>query len=249
MLYRVEGIVIRSMDYGEGNKIVVLLSREAGKISVMARGAKKIKSRHTAAAQMFTHGEYIFYKGASSQMGTLNHGEILASHHALREHLRSSAYAAYIAEMTDRLVADHEGGHLFEQLAGALDAMEEGKDPQIIAHVFEMLMLKEAGYAPSFDACASCGGEIAEPAFSVSGGGVLCSRCKPSAKDARLLDARTFRLLRAIRHADLRKLGRISVSAESKQQIKEIMRQYLDYHTGINWKSRHVIDQMEKYQL
>ncbi len=61
MQYRVQGIVIRSMDYGEGNKIITLFTRELGKMSVVARGAKKVKSRYGSSAQLFTYGDYLFF--------------------------------------------------------------------------------------------------------------------------------------------------------------------------------------------
>lgn len=61
MLYRVEGIVIRSMDYGEGNAIITLCTENAGKVGVLVRGAKKVKSRHAALIQLFTTGEFVFF--------------------------------------------------------------------------------------------------------------------------------------------------------------------------------------------
>lgn len=60
MFQKVEGIVIRTTDYGETNKIVTIYSREFGKISAMARGAKKPKSRLAAISQLMTHGHFLF---------------------------------------------------------------------------------------------------------------------------------------------------------------------------------------------
>ncbi|GIQ65347.1 hypothetical protein PACILC2_39150 [Paenibacillus cisolokensis] len=66
MLYRVEGIVIRSMDYGEGNKIVTIITDTHGKAGVLIRGAKKARSRHASLAQPFTYGEFVFFAEAGS---------------------------------------------------------------------------------------------------------------------------------------------------------------------------------------
>lgn len=84
MLHRVEGIVIRSMDYGEGNAIITLCTENAGKVGVLVRGAKKVKSRHAALIQLFTVGEFVFFRN-NGGLGTLNAGEITQSHHPLRE--------------------------------------------------------------------------------------------------------------------------------------------------------------------
>jgi DNA repair protein RecO (recombination protein O) len=250
MLNRVEGIVIRSTDYGEGNKILVLLAKELGKISVMARGAKKPKSRLGAAAQLFTRGEYTYFKSGGSGMGTLNAAEIIASHHGVRENLRQSAYAAYLAEMADRMLNDMEGGGIvFGQLAAGLDALEAGKDPEIVAHIFEMTMLREAGCAPVFAACVQCGGEIGEPWFSISAGGGVCPRCRGTEADAERMDSKAYRLLQLLQRVDLRMLGSVAVSKATKQTLNDVMSRYMDYHIGLNWRSRNFIRQMEKYDL
>ena len=76
MLQKCEGIVLRTTDYGETNKIVTLYTREWGKIGVMARGAKKPKSRLSAITQPFTYGYFLLQKG--SGLGNLQQGEIIA---------------------------------------------------------------------------------------------------------------------------------------------------------------------------
>lgn len=127
MQYRVQGIVIRGMDYGEGNKILTLFTREIGKVSVVARGAKKVKSRFGSAAQLFTYGDYLFFK--SGQLGTLNHAEIIEGFHPLREDLDQAAHASYLAELTDRMLGDQEGATVSLQLTSCKlcgDAGEEG---------------------------------------------------------------------------------------------------------------------------
>lgn len=108
MLYRVEGIVIRSMDYGEGNKIITLCTESGGKVGVLVRGAKKPKSRHAALVQPFTYGQYVYFRNTG--LGTLNAGEIVESYHELREDLVKASYASYACELLDRVLQDEETG-------------------------------------------------------------------------------------------------------------------------------------------
>jgi len=246
MLYKVEGIVIRSMDYGEGNKIITLFSKEAGKVSVMVRGAKKLKSRHSAAAQLFTYGEYVFYK--SGQMGTLNHAEIVQSHHILREDLRMAAYCSYVSELTDRMLDDSETNlFLFEQCKAAFQAMADGKDPEIIVHIYEMKMLAFAGYMPELEQCVSCGEPSEEMVFSVSMGGILCGSCKNKDIKAYELSGTLLKLLRLFAKIDIRRLGQTDVKEQTKLQLKMLIRAYMDAHMGVQLKSRSFLEQMEKY--
>jgi DNA repair protein RecO (recombination protein O) len=270
MLCQVEGIVIRSTDYGEGNKIITLYARETGKAAIMVRGAKKTGSRHSAIAQLFTHGHYIYYLSRPGAMGTLNSGEIVEAHHGLRENLQMTAYSAYLAEMTDRILGEQDASDfLFSQLAAALNAIEEGKDPQIIAHIFEMKMLEAAGYAPALEQCVACGtglgtqiprgqdgpvsaadaGAADAGAFSSESGGWLCPRCRrrdPSAVDISLA---TLRLMRLFQKMDLRNLGKIELKAATRAQLGRIIRSFFDTHIPIQWKSRNFIEQMEKFYI
>jgi DNA repair protein RecO (recombination protein O) len=247
MLHRVQGIVLRSMDYGEGNKIVTLYTQEIGKVGVMARGAKKVKSRLGAVTQLFTFGDFTFFK--SGQLGTLNQGEIIKPFHKLREDLYMSAFASYLAELADRLTGEEDASaFLFEQLKAGLEAIEDGKDMEIVAHLFELKMLAASGYAPELDACVICG-EVPAAAFGVQTGGVLCARCKLKDQSALPLSEAAWKLLRLFKGLDLRRLGTIDVKPATKVELKTCLRAYMDVHVGIRWKSRSFLEQMEKYDL
>lgn len=251
MLYTVEAIVIRSMDYGEGHKILTLFTKEGGKVGVIARGAKKMRSRLAGLTLLFTYGEFTYYR--SGQMGNLSGGDIITSHQAIQDDIYKTAYAAYLLEMIDRMLLDQEGSaHLFEQLLAALEAIEENKDAQIIAHLFEMKMLSFGGYAPSLDACASCAEEAplsAQVKFSIQLGGMLCTRCAHKDGHALVLSGRTVKLMQMFQRVDLKQLGQIQVSNESKEELRHAMRLFMNTHVSEYWKSHHFIEQMEKFDL
>lgn len=247
MLHRIEGIVIRSMDYGESNKIITLFTRDVGKVGIMVRGAKKMNSRLSAISQLFTYGEFVFFK-TGSQMGTLNHADIISSHHKLRADLILTAYSAYMAEMVDRILTDNEPTpYIYEQLRAALDGIEEGKDVQMITHLFEMKMLIQAGYAPNFDECSSCGTETNHSRLNIQLGGLLCASCAKNDPKALEITDGLLKLLRLLAKIDLNRLGKVEVKSETKLLLKQVMRAFLDAHIGIQWRSQHVMDQMEKY--
>ncbi|REK77399.1 DNA repair protein RecO [Paenibacillus paeoniae] len=245
MLHRVEGIVIRSMDYGESNKIVTLLTKTNGKAGVLVRGAKKVKSRHSSLAQPFTYGEYQYFR--SQGLGTLNHGEIIESHHDLRMQLDLSAYASYAAELTDRILHDDEPTVFhFEQLKACLSALDEGKDPQIVIHLYEMRILTLAGYAPELEECISCGNRVGPFRLSAQGGGILCGRCVNRDPSAPVLGEGAYKLLRLFKGLDMRRLGSIAVKPETKQELKRVMRLLMDIQLGLQLKSRNFLDQLDK---
>ncbi len=249
MLVRVEGIVIRSMDYGEGNKIITVLTKPFGKTSIMVKGARKMKSRFGALAQLLTLGEFIYYQSKPGSMGSLNHGEIEESHSRLREHLTLAAYAAYIAELTDKLVHDDEPAPLlYEQLKAALQGLEDNKDPEIVTALYEWKAVTAAGYEPLIDQCCQCGATAAEGlGFSAAAGGHVCRSHAGSYRDTIPLTAASYKLLAALIHLDARRLGSINVSPESKADLKKVGRLWFDTHVGVRLKSRDFLDAMADY--
>lgn len=247
MLYRVEGIVLRSMDYGEGNKIVTLLTNTSGKAGVLIKGAKKVKSRFASLAQPFTYGEFVYFRGGIGGLGTLNYGEIYDSHHQLRENLDQAAYASYAAELTDRALQEEEaGGFLFEQLKACLGAYVLGKDPQIITHLYEMRILEASGYAPELERCVNCGNEEGPFRLSPHMGGALCPGCSGRDPGALRLSEGAYKLLRLFRRMDLRRLGNIEVRPETKAELKLAMRRLMDEQLGLKLKSQAFLDQLDK---
>ena len=156
MFQKVEGIVIRTTDYGETNKIVTIYSREFGKVSAMARGAKKPKSRLAAISQLMTHGHFLIQMG--SGLGTLQQGEIISSMKEIREDIFLTAYASFIIELTDKATEDKKHNpYLFEMLYQTLHYMCEGVDPEVLSLIYQTKMLPVLGMHPYFDTCAICG--------------------------------------------------------------------------------------------
>lgn len=248
MLYRLEGIVIRAMDYGETNKIITLCTQTHGKVGVMVRGAKKLKSRHGSLTQPFTYGIFSFFRGGSG-LGTLNDGEIYESNHKLREDLVLAAHGAYACELIDRALQDEDTGSFwFEQLQAFLTGMREGKDPEVMIRLFEMKMLQASGYGPQLDICASSQRPIEGDALiSPRLGGVLSIPFRAADPYAVPVMARTLSLLRVFAKLDLRRLGNVDVKPETKAELKAVMEALMREHIGMNLKSKRFLDQLDSY--
>lgn len=247
MLYKTEGIIIRAIDYGEGNKIVTIFTESFGKVGVMARGAKKIKSRHSAVTQPFTQGVYTYYKGNANALATLNDGEIVQTYY--HSDIEKMAYTAYVTEWVDRVWEEKEPSpYLYAQYKAALEAIKADKDGQIIAHVFELKMLQLVGYKPIFHHCTSCGSEDGLQHFNPSSGGMVCGKCVQTERQFTLpVNGKSLLLLRLLERMDLNRLGKVHVSAETKSQLKELFRSFIDEHLPLRWKSRPFLDQLEKF--
>lgn len=245
LLQKVEGIVIRTIDYGETNKIVNLFTREMGKIGVMARGAKKPQSRLTSVSQMFIYGHFLIQTG--SGLGTLQQGEIINSFRGLREDLEKSAYSAYIVELTDKLTEEKKTNpFLFELLFQTLNYFNEGMDLEILTYIYEMKMLNIAGIYPKLDGCVNCSNTEGKFAFSIREGGFICHRCFHIDPNFIGISPATLKLLRLFYYFDIHRLGKISVKDNTKKELKTVISSLYDEYSGLNLKSKRFLTQLDR---
>lgn len=247
---RTEGIVLRSIDYGETNKIVTLLTPKFGKIAVLAKGANKPQSRLASVSQPFTHGQWLLY-GGHAGMATVSQADLVESFRRIREDLYRSAYAMCMSELADRVIEEREPyPGTFQLLLQMFHHLAEGKDPVILLQMFEMKMLWAVGIQPNLQYCANCGREIDQASrFSIKHSGPLCNRCHEADSYAIRVKPSVLKLLRLFQLIDVERLGNINVANDVKQQLDRVLRQYMEEQGGVYLKSRQFIDQLDKYQL
>lgn len=101
-----KGIIIKSVDYGESDKIITILNEYGAKIPLMARRAKKVKSGLQAHTQMFVYGLFIYNKWRG--MGTLNSVDVIDQHYELQLDLFESSYASLCTETIERSMEENE---------------------------------------------------------------------------------------------------------------------------------------------
>ncbi len=246
LLHKTEGIVIRTTDYGETNKIITLLSREHGKTAVMARGAKRPKSRFASSTQLFVYGSFIYQK--SQGMGSLSQSDIIDSFKEVRNDLMLTAYGAYIVEMIDKLTDDNDKNpYLFELLYQLLHHLNEGDDGEILIRILETKMLAFSGSPPTLHECAHCRRTDLPFVFSLKFGGALCTACSHEDKYHLKASPSVMKLLRLFQQINPSRIGKISVKPDNKLQLKEILALYYQEYIGIHLKSKRFLDQIEKF--
>ncbi|MFV9511034.1 DNA repair protein RecO [Tepidibacillus sp. LV47] len=245
MLARAEGIVIKTVDYGEGNKIITLFTEKYGKITLMARGAKKTKSRLSSVSQLFSYSDYTFF--LTKSMGTLKSGDIIQSFTKIQQDIIKTAYAAYLVELTDKMIEKHEPiPFLYQQLLSALKQIDEGKDSEIITRIYELKILEISGYRPVLNHCVLCDAHDHLKRFSVIHGGLICDH-HPNESSV-VLQEGTIKLLRLFEDIDIRRIGNIHVKESTKSQMQFLMRSFIEHHAGIQLKSQHFLDQIKQFE-
>ncbi|HZB74635.1 MAG TPA: DNA repair protein RecO [Solirubrobacteraceae bacterium] len=180
---KTEAIVLRSMRYGEADRILHLYTPDRGRLSAIAKGVRRAKTRFGGRLEPCFRLQMVLHEGRSDLL-TVTSAETVAGHARLREHAGALDGAARACDAVGRLFADgepHRGvfNLLFNQLA-LLDAQPE-RATRGNALAFRLKLLLAAGFAPQLAACAGCGETEHLVGFSGAAGGVVCSACEASA--------------------------------------------------------------------
>jgi DNA repair protein RecO (recombination protein O) len=186
--YNVTAIILRSREYGEGNRLFSLLTREFGKIIVVARGVQKPKSKLGPLLQIFALVDIRLTVG--KRFDIITGVNMLNAHYALRGDITAFAYASYFAELFDvSLEEKQEHPELFDLMYYILDKLtKEDENPEMLARFVELKLCHELGYAPCLEVCVHCGVPIASVvdgktvwpdwvSFSGDAGGAVCPGC------------------------------------------------------------------------
>jgi DNA repair protein RecO (recombination protein O) len=180
---KTEAIVLRGIRYGEADRILHLYTPDRGRLSAIAKGVRRAKSRFGGRLEPFFRLNLVLYEGRSDLL-TVTSAETLAGHPRLREHGAALDGAARAGDAVSRLFGDgepHRGVyHLLANQLALLDREPE-RATRANALAFRLKLLLAAGFAPQLAACASCGEREHLVGFSGAAGGVVCGACEANA--------------------------------------------------------------------
>lgn len=228
-LYKAEGIVLRTRNLGEADRIITLYTREKGKVECVARGSRRQRSRLTGATQLFTHGRYMLYSGKS--LDSLSQAEIAESFVRLREDLTGMGYASYLAELVDVSIEPGEPSEdIFHMILDAFVALVRKVDPNTVARWFEFRLMTLLGYEPHLDGCVLCGGALGERdvRFSSRAGGTVCADCVARAGITHVLRPSTVEIIKRFVAMDGTRLGILRPSPADHAILEGVGRRYVD---------------------
>jgi DNA repair protein RecO (recombination protein O) len=197
-VYRSKGIVLRSIRYGEADRILDLYTRDAGLVSAIAKGIRRTKSRFGARLEPLSCVDFVAYRGRT--LDTVTQAEVLRSFRGIREDLaRFEAAADTVGSVRALSGGDEADRRIFNLLYNALDALEaRDSDLGAVQAAFGLKLSILAGYAPQLDACLSCGANTEPFYFAPNLGGVLCSECRSATGDSFPLPPGTLERLRVL---------------------------------------------------
>jgi DNA repair protein RecO (recombination protein O) len=239
VLYRDEGVVLRTHKLGEADRIVTVLTRHHGKVRAVGKGVRRTQSRFGSRLEPFTHVDLQFATGRS--LDVVTQAETLGPHGVAicADYSRYTAGSAML-ETADRLAVEEREPAVqqFLLLLGAVRALAEQRHAaDLVLDAYLLRALAIAGFAPSFVDCARCAAPGPHAWFSVGSGGMVCGGCRAPGSVSPA--AGTVRLLAALLTGDW--AGTAHASAAERAEAHGIVAAYVPWHLERGLRSlRHV---------
>lgn len=227
---KTEAVILRSLRYGEADRILHLYTPEHGRIGAIAKGARRAKSRFGGRLEPITRSALLLHRGRGDLM-TVTGADTVDPYRRVRERHASLDMAARACDAVGRLFAEGEPHppvyHLLCNELALLDA-----DPAAASHAnqlaFRLKLLLAAGLAPQLESCASCGEADHLAGFSGAAGGVVCTACEAGAFP---MAEETHRFLTGALSVPLAQAP--DASERALRQAERAIAETLEHHGGL----------------
>lgn len=238
----VTGMILSATPMGEYDKRVVLLTKERGKISAFAKGARRQNSALMGMTNPFVFGEFSLYEGRTSY--SLVQANISNYFMELTTDLEGAYYGFYFMEFADYYTREYnDETQMLKLLYQSLRALASGKiDRNLVRYIFELKALVINGEYPDVFRCTNCGSTDRGVIFSSKNHGLICEDCAGMVKDGIAITNSTLYTLQYIVSSPIEKLYTFTVSDEVLGQLQRIMKQYMGLYVDKQFKSLEILE-------
>jgi DNA repair protein RecO (recombination protein O) len=246
-LYRIAAIVLRRRDIGEADRLLTVLARERGKLTLLAKGVRKPASRKAGHIEPFTYVDLLVARGASLDLVT--QAETITAHRRLREDLWRSALAYYIVELVDAFTQEADPNELmFDLLLETLGRLDQGNNPNLALRYGELHLLGLAGFQPQLFHCVHCD-QLLKPEtnyFSLERGGALCPAHGSASPSVAELSLPVLKVLRFMQSRPWEQVAQLQLQPAVEQQVEALLRHYVVFHLERNLRSTAFVERLKQ---
>ena len=233
-------ILLRRSEYGDFDLILTCLTLSQGKMSMLAKYAKKSKKRFAGALELFTKLDLVWSRPRGRAMPILREASVSNPFAAIRSDVLKTAYASYWTEMINLwLESGTRQDAVFDLLHYALDALDrETLNAKALSVIFQVRFLNLAGILPDFRHCSRCRNSIETMrsggfGFDIAKGGLICPSCQSAAaRGRRPLSKGSIMQLRWVAEVDLRQAERMRFGPRQLSEATALLEAFIPYHMG-----------------
>ncbi len=236
------GMVLSTMPIGEYDRRVVILTKEQGKISAFARGARRPNSPLVGAVNPLAFGEFTMYEGRTSY--TIQSVSITNYFAELREDVVGAYYGFYFLEVADYYAKEYtDEREMLKLLYQSMRALINPHIPnRLVRRIFELKALTVNGQAPQVFQCVICGDKERPAVFSPAKGGLVCSECSGDVIDGMLLDNSTLYSMQYIESTPVVKLYTFTVAENVLAELEKVMDRLMEVYVDRRFKSLEILE-------
>lgn len=249
----IKGVVVSSVDVGERDRLITVLTAEEGLVTLFAPSARVAKSRLMSPTQLLSYST--FTVAERGERLVLKEAHSLDTFYGLREGLARAALASYIAEVISYTGTAQPDAQLLRLVLNTLYATERELYPlSQIKAAFELRYASELGFMPDVDGCSICGGAPTDAVLHIEQGSLVCKDCRGTLEESlrrdeapheslvALLSAATISAIAYIISAPLERLFSFKLEEDELSLLGIAAEEYLLYHTD------HIYTSLEFYK-
>ncbi|TWI74379.1 DNA replication and repair protein RecO [Desulfobotulus alkaliphilus] len=236
-------IVMRHVEYGDYDVILTLFSRSKGKISVIAKNARKSRRRFSGRLELFSVLHPDCSQPKAGGIPVLREVDLLEPFENLRSDFIRMGYAAYWCEILCFWLEEGAAQpEVYDLLETMLRELHIGKvRPEILSLLLQLRFLTLAGLAPGLDTCGGCGAALVEVRagrirFDYGRSHILCGTCSPLAKVSAMAPG-TVKTLCWLQRRKYQGAGRMQFSGDAAREGLFFLESFLSFHMGRDFRS------------
>lgn len=224
---KTDAIVIRQVDFSETSKVVTLFTREFGKISGLAKGARRLKSAFEGSIDLLSECRIVVIRKSQGGLDLLTEAQLKKRFQPSPKSLIHLYGGFYIAELLNSLTEENDPHRaLYDAAVDALNVLSSEKPPELALFRFELIALREIGQLPDFETCTICQSEIIpseKSRFWVSASGLICPQCGLSEYEHTEIQSGAIAVVRKLLEGDSNILNRLSISNQQQKEIRKLL--------------------------
>ena len=253
--FKTSGIVLRTIDYLESDRIVVLLTKDMGKMTGIAKGARKSRIRFANTLEPFTHLSLILSQKKGNRMAFIEETTTIHHYPGIRANLEKTLTASYFTELIDQFLWEEKpSSSVFYLLCEYLTLIEENQLVKNLIRFFELRILCLIGYEPVLDRCTTCASPLqsfSSHGFSPSSGGIQCPRCiaQRNTTDIIPVSMGAIRTLLLGKNSPPHLMERIIMTEQCAYECYRLLYGFIRHLLGKELKSLSVLQEIQKMNL
>lgn len=250
-----EAVLLRSVEFGESDLVVHLLTAETGRFTAIAKSARKSLRRFPGTLDLFNRLAIEGRTRPRGGMGFLERARLVDPHLGLRRDPTRYALASFLVELLDRLSPESlemdEAGRLFALASESLAAVERDRPTPSLRILLELRVLDALGLRPELARCVRCGREpgaqVADShgvRFHVPDGGLVCSACARGQEGLVPVALGTLRALAAGLALPTEALARHALPGAGEREAARLLQRFQRFHVGVELRSERFLEEV-----